>query len=47
MPMLLEMIVWAAKYDEQTEAPAEFIASFENDRAVLIEQLKENLSQSN
>jgi len=47
MPMLLEMIAWSAKYDEQTEAPAEFIASFEKDRAALIEQLKDNLTQQN
>jgi DNA-binding HxlR family transcriptional regulator len=45
MPMLLEMIAWAAKYDEQTEAPDEFITSFENDRAALIKQLKQNLAQ--
>jgi DNA-binding HxlR family transcriptional regulator len=45
MPMLLEMIAWSAKYDDKTEAPAEFIASFEDDRAALIEQLRENLNQ--
>jgi len=44
MPMLLEMIVWSAKYDDKTEAPAEFIASFEADRAALIEQLQKSFS---
>ena len=46
MPMLLEMIAWSAKYDAKTEAPAEFIASFEADRAALIEQLKDNLENN-
>jgi len=45
MPMLLEMIAWSAKHDAKTEAPTEFIASFETDRAALIEQLKDNLGK--
>jgi len=45
MPMLLEMIAWAAKYDAQTETPTSFINKFETDRAALMKQLRENLNK--
>ena len=45
MPMLFEMIAWSAKYDDKTEAPTEFVASFETDRVALIGQLRENLDK--
>ncbi len=39
LPMLLEMIAWSAKYDDQTATPAEFINKLENDRESLIQEL--------
>ena len=30
-PALISMMVWAARHDEATEAPASFAASFEKD----------------
>lgn len=43
MPMLLDMIAWAAKYDNQTEAPKEFITRLKNDKEALIRELTANL----
>ncbi len=43
MPMLLEMIAWAAKYDDKTGAPAEFIDRFNKDKNSLLRELMENL----
>lgn len=43
MPLLLEMIAWAAKYDRKTEAPAEFIVRLNEDKAGLIDELTANL----
>lgn len=39
MPMLLEMIVWSAKYDDKTEAPPEFVHRFKTDKDALIGEL--------
>jgi len=39
LPMLLEMIAWSAKYDNQTEAPAEFIQKFDEDKESLTNEL--------
>jgi len=39
LPMLLEMIAWSAKYDDQTEAPAEFIQKLEDDKESLMNEL--------
>ncbi len=39
LPMLLEMIVWSAKYDDETGTPAEFIQKFEDDKESLIREL--------
>jgi DNA-binding HxlR family transcriptional regulator len=39
LPMLLEMIAWSAKYDEETETPAEFIQKLERDKESLISEL--------
>lgn len=33
LPALIAMMVWATRYDEATEAPASFAASFSNDPA--------------
>ncbi len=43
MPMLLEMIAWGAKYDTNTDAPAEFINKFKTDKTALLLELKKNL----
>ena len=43
IPMLLEMILWGAKYDDKTIAPKEFIEELENDKTGLIEKLLSNL----
>ncbi len=39
LPMLLEMIAWSAKYDDETGTPAEFIQKFEDDKESLIREL--------
>lgn len=39
LPMLLEMIAWSAKYDEETEAPNEFITRLKEDKKQLIDEL--------
>lgn len=39
MPMLLEMIIWSAKYDSETETPAKFIQEFKDDKEALIREL--------
>lgn len=43
MPMLLEMIAWAAKYDDKTEAPAEFIQRLKTDKDSLVGELLKGL----
>ena len=39
LPMLLEMIAWSAKYDNETGTPAEFIQKLEKDKVSLIREL--------
>ncbi len=39
LPIILEMMVWSAKYDPQTNAPQDFIARIINDREQLISDL--------
>ncbi|MBL1321577.1 MAG: helix-turn-helix transcriptional regulator [Methylophaga sp.] len=39
LPMLLEMIAWSAKYDDETGTPAEFIQELEKDKESLIREL--------
>ena len=46
MPILLEMIVWSAKHDKDTEAPAEFVEQLHEDRGALLQELKENIGIS-
>ena len=43
MPMLLEMIIWSAKYDTKTEAPRKFINRLEKNRESLMNELLTNL----
>ena len=39
LPMLLEMITWSAKYDDETGTPAEFIQQLQEDKESLIREL--------
>ena len=39
LPMLLEMIAWSAKHDNETETPAEFMQKLEEDKESLIHEL--------
>lgn len=43
MPMLLEMIAWGAKYDQDTEAPPEFIRRFKSNRETLMQEILKKL----
>lgn len=43
LPVLMEMIVWSAKYDSHTLAPAEFIERVKMDRAGVIKEFQERL----
>lgn len=40
LPLLVEMIVWSATYDEDTAAPAEFIERAREDRDALVAELR-------
>jgi len=46
VPVLLEMIAWAGKYDSETGAPTEFLERFENDRKGLLKELQQKLQTS-
>lgn len=46
LPMLLEIIVWSAKYDSKTAAPKEFVAQAKNNRYKLIKQIKTRLKKN-
>lgn len=39
MPVLIEIILWSAKYDPKTAAPKEFISQAQRDKKVLIRRL--------
>lgn len=39
IPVMLEMILWGAKYDPQTAAPPAIIKEIRNDRKALIEEI--------
>lgn len=45
LPMLLEIIVWSAKYDSKTAAPKDFVAQAKNHREQLIKQIRTGLKQ--
>lgn len=40
LPILVEMIVWSAKHDADTEAPASFVRAARRDRAALLKKLR-------
>ncbi len=46
LPMLIEIIVWSAKYDSRTAAPKEFVAQAKNHREKLIKQIRTALKQN-
>ena len=44
VPVLLALIDWSAKYDPETEAPAEFVAAYRADPAAFSQALSQALS---
>ena len=46
LPVLIEIIVWSAKYDSQTGAPKAFVRKAKNDRKQLIQQIRGALKQN-
>ena len=46
LPVLLEIIVWSAKYDSKTAAPKDFIVQAKNNREKLINQIRTALRQN-
>ena len=40
LPVLIEIILWSAKYDPKTAAPKEFVALAQEDSARLIEEIR-------
>jgi DNA-binding HxlR family transcriptional regulator len=43
LPALTEIILWSAKYDKQTAAPASFVRQARKDRAGLFAKIRESL----
>ncbi len=43
LPILLEMILWGAKYDPKTAAPAEFVEQVNKDREKVIKKIRQRL----
>ena len=46
LPMLLEIIVWSAKYDSHTAAPKNFVIQAKTNREKLIKQIRTALKQN-
>ena len=44
-PMILEMMLWSAKYDPQTSAPKEFVTRAKKDRAGLIKEKQDGVQK--
>ena len=44
LPLLIEIILWGAKYDSRTEAPAEFIRKIRRNKDSVIRNLRKKLS---
>lgn len=47
IPILLEMAVWSAKYDEQTVAPKRIISNIKRDRTKVVQQILDALKDPN
>ena len=45
LPMLIEMILWSAKYDPKTGAPKEFVAAAKKDKKRLMRGIIENIKK--
>ena len=45
MPVLIEIIQWAAKYDKHTAAPKEFVNPIKRDKKKLIKELTDGLKK--
>jgi len=43
IPMILEVILWGAKYDPDTAAPKEFVKKLKKDRGALLKEIITNL----
>jgi DNA-binding HxlR family transcriptional regulator len=46
MPVLVEMILWSAKYDPDTAAEKSFVNRAKKDRSAIMEEIKDNLLRS-
>lgn len=46
-PVLLEIVLWSAKYDPKTAAPKEFVAEARNHRERLIKRVRANIAYKN
>ncbi len=43
LPVLVEIVLWSAKYDPETAAPKEFIANAHDDKEKLLRKIRKNL----
>ncbi|MFK7986521.1 MAG: winged helix-turn-helix transcriptional regulator [Sandaracinaceae bacterium] len=43
LPVLVELIAWSAKHDPLTAAPASFVQEVNDDRAALLQRLREEI----
>lgn len=46
IPVLLDLIIWGARYDAKTGAPKEFLKRVQNDREGLIEEIRDSIVKS-
>ena len=46
LPVLIEIILWSAKYDPKTAAPKEFIAAAKKDKKGLIRDIIKNIKKN-
>ena len=46
LPVLVEIILWSAKYDSKTAAPKEFVTRARKDREGLVKQIRAGLLRS-
>ena len=47
LPVLIEIILWSAKYDPETAAPKEFVAGARKDKKGLIKDIIKNIRKGN
>ncbi len=46
MPMLVELIMWSAKYDKHSAVEKEFVKNYKKDRNTLIKQISSQLNHN-